>query len=100
MNDDLISRQVAIDKFEPWLNVKGYSEGERNMLKAVLYDLKFLPSAQQERKTGKWINDDDDWCYPECSVCGKNALEVQECGFKSNYCPHCGARMENSHEDD
>lgn len=51
-----------------------------------------------EPKKGKWINDDDDWCYPECSVCGKNALEVQECGFKSNYCPHCGARMENSHE--
>lgn len=47
-------------------------------------------------KTGKWINDDDDWWYPQCSVCGKNALEVQECGFKSNYCPHCGARMENS----
>ena len=46
-------------------------------------------------KTGKWINDDDDWWYPQCSVCGKNALEVQECGFKSNYCPHCGARMEN-----
>ena len=53
-----------------------------------------------EPKTGKWINDDDDWWYPECSVCGKNALEVQERGFKSNYCPHCGARMENSNEDD
>ena len=48
MNDDLISRQAAIDKFEPWLKVEGYSEGELNMLKAILYELKFLPSAQPE----------------------------------------------------
>lgn len=43
---DLISRQAAIEKFEPWLRVEGYSEGELNMLKAVLYELRFLPSAQ------------------------------------------------------
>lgn len=42
---DLIDRQVAIDKFEPWLKVRGYSEGELNMLKAVLYEIRFLPSA-------------------------------------------------------
>lgn len=60
MNDDTISRQEndtiyrqdAIDKFEPWLKVKGYNEGELNMLKAVLYELKFLPSAQPEPR---WI---------------------------------------------
>ena len=43
---DVIDRQAAIDKFEPWLKVNGYSEGELNMLKAVLYELKILPSAQ------------------------------------------------------
>lgn len=47
MADDLISRRAALSKFEPWLKVPGYSEGERNMLKAVLYELRFLPSAQQ-----------------------------------------------------
>ena len=45
---DLIDRQSAIDKFEPWLKVEGYSEGERNMLKAVLYELTVMPSAQPE----------------------------------------------------
>ena len=59
--DDCISRQAAIDKFEPWLKVDGYSEGELNMLKAILYELKFLPSAQPERtemikEIRKWIN--------------------------------------------
>lgn len=46
--DDLISRQGAIDRLEPWLRVKGYSEGELNMLKAVLYELATMPSAQPE----------------------------------------------------
>lgn len=45
---DLIDRRQAIDKFEPWLKVEGYSEGERNMLKAVLYELTVMPSAQPE----------------------------------------------------
>ena len=49
---DLISRQAAIEKFEPWLKVDGYSEGELNMLKAVLYELRFLPSAKPEQR---WI---------------------------------------------
>ena len=45
---NLIDRQSAIDKFEPWLKVKGYSEGELNVLKAVLYELTVMPSAQPE----------------------------------------------------
>lgn len=48
MSDDVIYRQAAIDRFEPWLKVKGYNEGELNILKAVLYELKCLPSAESE----------------------------------------------------
>lgn len=47
---DLISRRVAIEKFEPWLKVKGYSEGELNMLKAVIYELAAMPSAQPDKE--------------------------------------------------
>ena len=46
MKDDTISRRSAIAKFEPWLKVKDYSEGELNMLKAVLYELTVMPPAQ------------------------------------------------------
>ena len=49
---DTISRQAAIDKFKPWLSVKGFSEGELNMLKVVLYELRCLPSVQPEQR---WI---------------------------------------------
>ena len=46
--NDLISRQMAIDKFESWLKVDGYSEGELNIIKAVLYELRSMPSAHSE----------------------------------------------------
>lgn len=44
----LIYRQAALDKFKPWLKVKGYSEGELNMLRAVIYELENLPDAEHE----------------------------------------------------
>ena len=49
---DLIDRQKIKARFEPWLKVKGYSEGEINMLKAVLYEITIMPSAQPEQR---WI---------------------------------------------
>ena len=45
---DLIERQQAINKFERWLKVEGYNRGELNVLKAVLYELRFMPSAEPE----------------------------------------------------
>ena len=42
---DLISRQTLLNKFEPWLKVKDYNDGELNMLKAVLYEIRFMTSA-------------------------------------------------------
>lgn len=43
--NDLISRQDLLDKFEPWLKVKDYNDGELNMLKAILYEIRFMPPA-------------------------------------------------------
>ena len=45
---DLISRQAILDKFEPWLKVKDYNDGELNMLKAILYEIRFMRSSQPE----------------------------------------------------
>lgn len=45
---DLIDRQKIKAKLEPWLKVQGYSEGELNMLKAVLYEITVMPSAQPD----------------------------------------------------
>ena len=70
---DTISRQAAIDKFEPWLKVQGYSEGELNMLKAVLYELRLFPSAQPEQR---WIP-----CSERLPEEKKDVLAVDDEGF-------------------
>ena len=44
--DVLISRQALLDKFEPWLKVKDYNDSELNVLKAILYEIRFMRSAQ------------------------------------------------------
>ena len=98
---DMISRAEAIDRFESWLDVEGYSEGEMNMLKAVLCELHAMPSAQPERKTGKWIGlDSDAFRYDDimCSECGKHytvdADRWCDIGFVAEdlkFCPNCGS---------
>lgn len=101
--NDLISRQAAIEMFEPWLKVDGYSEGELNMLKAVLYELRFLPSAQPERNKGEWVplQSSTDNLYYQCSCCLSNAPMVETgClanksleALLTNFCPNCGAEL-------
>ena len=90
---DCISRQAEIDAIEPWQNVKGYSEGELNMLRAVLYELRNLPPAQPEPKTGRWINHIG--MNEECSECRQffPLSYFKNRPFDINYCPNCGARM-------
>jgi hypothetical protein len=115
----LIYRQAALDKFKPWLKVKGYSEGELNMLRAVIYELENLPDAEHEcwnckhqhvgidepcfhctaeepkwepiepYKRGKWIEDG------KCDQCSGSApfWPLANTYYRSNFCPHCGADM-------
>lgn len=55
-----------------------------------------LPSAQPERKTGKWIRKTDSICYWfECSECHKRPLCNEFTGQYelSAHCPNCGASM-------
>ena len=72
--------------------------------KAICNSIKDLPSAQPERKKGKWIDYDidndkyDDVC---CSECGKtftvDAERWYDIGFTASdmkFCPNCGAKME------
>lgn len=84
MNDDLISRQAAIDAI-------GKIERTDNWKAAVSMVLYDLPSAQPERKKGKWIiSRDYDQFY--CSVCG----ELSD--YKHRFCPDCGADLRGDNE--
>ena len=90
---DMISRKMAIDAInncycggedscgEPWIY-------EDDAIKAV----EQLPSAQPERKKGKWILDT---FQIRCSQCNKLFSDNL---FTSKYCPNCGARMDGESE--
>ena len=97
---DLISRKDAINKFVG-LNMQVYEGdtcvGTRSCLtkEEIIYAIDDIPSAEPERKNGKWIYDTervwhDGGIYVQhhCSEC-----RFQIIGSLYNYCPHCGADM-------
>lgn len=105
---DLIDRQAAIDALlavtgnssvrELYEHVQehGLSDMWSGGVNAAIDIIIAVPSAQPER-TGKWIKTNN-WgrrCY-QCDQCG-NYLDFDGVKFgrgDANYCPNCGARME------
>ena len=79
MMDDLIWRTDVVNYIEEYGIIDGY-EDTQNCIRGI----KALPSAQPERKTGRWIDDN-------CSECGQYVFH----GDARNFCPNCGAKMEN-----
>jgi hypothetical protein len=91
----LIDRDELLATLEQDINVS--VTGEENMeavrrcLQEILDDVKESPVVDAVPvKHGKWISHGD--CgVTECSCCGWN---IEECvGW--NYCPNCGARMDD-----
>ena len=97
--DRLISLQAAID-----VVTKHYRAFDNDLLELIVYEMKRLPSAQPERKTGKWIGTeyagyaDGNPVYYEwkCSACGC-VIEDDEPTW--NFCPNCGADMRGEQND-
>lgn len=85
--DNLISRQAAIDAVS-----KGCLE-LRGVFKRCEDNLLSLPSAQPERKRGKWVRYDGDWLKTmcKCSECGA-MIDINE-QYINFFCYHCGAYM-------
>ena len=83
---DTISRKMAIEA----MGIINDSICEQQAVDALCE----LPSAQPERKTGKWINvNEGKWNTYEvlkCSVCGEMDNRMTRA---DNYCPNCGADM-------
>lgn len=111
---DLIDRQAAIDAVLDRMNIEKY--GRNAKPEEIRWTLEKLPSAQPERKRGKWIRTRGSWCTPggdpvwECSECGKGVHIYGVDKIISNIewrsygrdvadgqwvsCPNCGAKME------
>ena len=107
--DDLISRAEAIRWVKTECNPYGKPTLEFESGKKVIEHLEQMPSAQPERKHGKWIkhakgfwtfvnaNGERDGWLPdyECSECGSRGHDMI-CVY--NFCPMCGAEMEMESE--
>lgn len=59
-----------------------------NAIDICCYDIEDLPSAQPERKRGRWIDDGDPFMW-ECGCCGYRVKRYNN----TRYCPNCGADM-------
>ena len=98
--DDLISREAAIEAID-----KRVDEGYENIKMLATFPqrpwfdgmthaqsiLVNLPSAQPERKKGKWIVTS---LFIKCSECGEAFMLMPQ-----NYCPNCGADMRGEEDD-
>ena len=106
---DLIERQAAIDEVVNWL--KDRMTDVKNG-KPLTDRLKDLPSAQPERKKGKWIDKGIISNYPEEGFNIYHLLVCNQCGcmyrttvwcvngkyINADFCPNCGAKMEAQDE--
>lgn len=117
--DDMISRKAAIEAVDETIeilknvlddfDIVGVSrekyEWGLDMMQSTRAEIKELPSVQPER-TGKWIYGEHDIAMCDGYMCDK-------CGYfvpwdyqhkfidfikDYNYCPNCGARMEEEQE--
>ena len=95
---DLISRDAAIDLFPndvlEWDTLDGYIAP--HVARRLIED---LPSAQPERKTGRWKMEPDPYGFfeeiPVCSECGCTT----EMRKTYKFCPNCGADMRGEQDD-
>lgn len=101
--DDTISRQAAISiplmpkehrKYQTMNLDDAYDEGWGDYQACIA----IIPSAERR---GRWINGNEgNWnavIAPKCSICGETFYEMNvniNGEYTYNYCPNCGARME------
>lgn len=85
MNNDVISRQEALDEWNR-LSERGRIEFDQVLM--------MLPSAQPERKKGEWIviSEFEDCRYVKCNQCKVTQVFYYN-KPPTNFCPNCGADM-------
>ena len=118
MNNDLISREALKNEIEKvsrfndgtykWLHLNGVYNAidnapaiETTKAEHKAYNEGFKDGVNQgiklsERPQGKWLKD---YVHFKCSNCGEEAPYIYPneherfIEVRTNYCPHCGARM-------
>ena len=107
--DDLISRQAAIKYLMTnmnWYDEDGYESDDDYKRECITELINGVPSAQPERKKGKWIYGEDEY--------GIDGYHCDKCGFfvpwdythkfidfikDYHFCPNCGADMRGEQDE-
>lgn len=85
----LINADSLVERYGDWYTEEGPEEGFIGTVKDLV-DL--MPSIDSDKKFGRWISRWED---------GQNYYECDQCGHETglcndyNYCPSCGARMDD-----
>lgn len=92
--DDTIYRQDAIDAIHKnYDSILDFKSDGRTVAYSFEDIINALPSAQPERKTGKWVLET---FQIRCNQCNKLFSDNL---FPSKYCPSCGARMDGESDE-
>lgn len=98
---DLIDRQMVIDGLSELVSRFKFVQGDLGgAVSGAREYIKTLPSAEPERKNGKWVYDGKRGRFPacKCSICGHYENADWAILQGANFCPHCGADMRGDHE--
>lgn len=98
--DDLISRQAAIRWIKAECNPYGKPTLDYETSCRIMEYLDRMPTAQLERKKGKWL-DIGDYCV--CNQCGHTEQQfdgIQQIPLHTPFCAICGADMRGEQDDE
>lgn len=104
-SNDCISRQEAIDALEKAISENPYYDSNDRINGLGVYDVRVvindLPSAQPERKKGRWINAEckDGTTAHKCSECRKLVGYSVSSLTWFNFCPWCGTDMRGEQDE-
>ena len=100
--DDLISRQAALETIRTMQTYKLFAGDDMLLIDQAKAqtELMMLPSAEPERKPGRWIPTASGKGRHECSRCHEYAPCYQDGSeHLSTFCVLCGAKMERGEEE-
>lgn len=88
-------RLIDADALSDWMKDYGQKciNGERKI--SLMYVWKHIQDMQtiEERKTGRWIYEEDGIIHGHCSCCGFHAIYQETDVFGYDFCPNCGADL-------
>ena len=97
---EYIKKEIALEILRDSADAYGTFTMERSIYLTAKQKIKNIPSADVAPvRHGKWteVQKENIWgdIIPvfECSLCGKYTFGTKGITEKSNYCPNCGARM-------